>query len=82
MEKAAWLRCESVERGMFSDELAVVVARSNGSTESYFVPAKDVERERSRVRVALRETATMVWVTLPTTEPVSIPVSKTRVEMQ
>ena len=54
MIKSGWLQCESVVRGMFSDELAVVVARSNGAEESYFVPAEDVDRERGRVRVGLR----------------------------
>ena len=80
MNKVGWLRCESVERGMFSDEVAVVVARSNGSTESHFVPA--VEVERSRVRVALRDTGGIVWATLPTNAPVTIPVEKSRVEMK
>ena len=82
MNESAWLQCESVERGMFSDELAVVVSRSNGTTESYFVPVKDVERDRSRVRVALRDTGNVLWATLPTNEPVSIPVNKSRVDMK
>jgi hypothetical protein len=65
---------------MFSDEVAVVVSRSNGATESYFVPVKDVERDR--VRVALRDTGSVLWATLPTNEPVSIPVNKSRVDMK
>jgi len=82
MNKSGWLQCESVERGMFSDEVAVVVPRSNGSTESYFVSVEDVERDRSRVRVALRDTGSVLWATLPTNEPVTIPVSKSRVDMK
>src|SRR6185436_15798141 len=82
MDRSAWLQCESVERGMFSDELAVVVSRSNGATESHFVPANEVERERNRVRVALYETGSTLWATLPTSEPVSIPVNKSHVELR
>ena len=69
-----WLKCESVERGMFSDERAVVVARRNGQNESFFVPASEVQGER--VRVAVRETAQVVWATLPTAEAATIPVNK------
>ena len=82
MTKSGWLQCESVERGMFSDELAVVVARSNGARESYFVPAEEVERERGCVRVALRDAGTLLWATLPTSEPVTIPVNKSHVVMR
>lgn len=84
MTKAAWLKCESVDRGMFSDELAVVVSRRNGSSESYFVPAIEVEKEQRRVRVRLdemvgtrlRDAGPLFWVTLPTPEPVTLAVDK------
>ena len=82
MGKSGWLRCESVERGMFSDEVAVVVSRSNGSTESYFVPAEDVERDPGRVRVCVRDYGHLTWATLPTTDPVSIPVNRSLLEMK
>ncbi len=80
MNNSGWLKCDSVERGMFSDEMAVVVSRSNGTRESYFVPAGDVERETNRVRVEYRAVGNLVWATLPTSEPISIPVNKSRVE--
>lgn len=80
MNKLGWLLCESVQPGMFSDERAVVVTRSNGATESYFVPAGDVRSDR--VRVELRETAGLMWATLPTSEPVVLPVNKAKVEIQ
>ena len=78
MNKSGWLRCDRVERGMFSDERTVVVTRSNGATESYFVLAQDVQKDR--LRVELRDTGNVIWATLPTSEPVSIPVSKSSVE--
>jgi hypothetical protein len=81
MAKSGWLRCDSVEQGMFSGELAVVVSRRNGAQEAYFVPRAEVETERSRVRVALHDSGSLLWATLPTAEPVTIPVSKSRVEM-
>jgi hypothetical protein len=80
MITSGWLRCDSVERGMFSDELAVVVSRSNGAKESYFVPATSVETSSGRVRVGLREVDSLFWATLPTSEPTTIPVNKARVE--
>lgn len=81
MTKPGWLQCESVVRGMFSDELAVVVARSNGVQESYFVLAEDVDRERGRVRVGLRDAGALMWATLPTPDQVTIPVPKSHVVM-
>lgn len=80
MTKSGWLKCESVDRGMFSDEFTVVIARSNGSTESYFVPAQDVEPAKARLRVALREAGNLFWATLPTSEPVTLPVNKSKVQ--
>ncbi len=64
---------------MFSDELAVVISRSNGSVESYFVPAEKVEKRHNRVQVAVRDAGSLVWATLPTPEPVTIPVNRSRI---
>jgi hypothetical protein len=82
MATTGWLRCDSVREGMFTDELAVVVSRSNGAEESYFVPASAVERSGNRLRVDLRESGSLFWATLPTSEPTTIPVSKARVEVK
>ena len=61
MTMTGWLRCDSVREGMFTDELAVVVSRSNGAKESYFVPASAVERSHNRLRVDLRESGSLFW---------------------
>lgn len=76
MIKQGWLRCVDVVSGMFSDELAVVVAKANGVEESYFVPSKDVDESRQCVRVAVRDAGTVLWATLPTPDHVTIPVAK------
>ena len=55
-----------------------VVLRSNDSPESYFVPAEYVDGDR--VRVTLRETSSFWLATLPTNEPVTIPVNKSEVQ--
>jgi hypothetical protein len=81
MVQQGWLRCESVVRGMFSDELAVVVVRSNGTQESYFVPADQVDQQQNLVRVGLRESNSFFWATLPTPDRATIPVSKLGVRM-
>lgn len=75
-----WLRCERVDRGMFSDERAVVVSRSNGEKESYFVPSSEVEEALRRVRVSLQESGSVIWATLPTPDHATIPVNKSYVE--
>ena len=82
MTTTGWLHCDSVRDGMFTDELAVVVSRSNGTKESYFVPATAVEKARSRVRVDLRESDSLFWATLPTSDLTTIPVSKARIEVK
>ena len=79
MVKQGWLRCESVVRGMFSDELAVVVSRVNGTKESYFVPSEDVDQAQGRVRVGVRDDGSLLWVTLPTPDRTIIPVAKSGV---
>jgi hypothetical protein len=75
-----WLRCESLDRGMFSDELVVTVLLRDGTEESHFVPAEHVQRERKRVRVAFHDTGSVMWATLPTPDSSTIPVSKAHVE--
>lgn len=74
MKHSGWLTCKSIENGMFSDELVVVVTRQNGVEDTYFVPAEEVQRESRRVRVQIRETDKFAWVTLPTEEQTTIPV--------
>jgi hypothetical protein len=66
---------------MFSDELAVIVATSNGIQESYFVPSNQVDTNQNLVRVELRESDSVFWATLPTPDHVTIPVSKLGVRM-
>ena len=79
MADVGWLSCESVQPGMFSDELAVVVERIGGATEAHFVPAREVQTERNRVRVSFRESGHVVWATLPTSESATIPVRRSSV---
>jgi hypothetical protein len=66
---------------MFRDELAVVIANSNGVQESYFVPAKDVDQQLNRVRVRVHETESLTWATLPTPDGATISVAKSGVTM-
>ena len=80
MTGSGWLQCDGVERGMFSDEVAVVIPRRDGTTESYFVAATDVRD--NRLRVSLLDKCGVLWARLPTNEPVTIPVSKSRIQMK
>ena len=81
MPTQGWLQCALLP-GMFSHELTVVVARSNGAEESHFVPLQDIDQEHSRVRVGLKIAAdAQVWATLPTPDHVVIPVPRENVVM-
>lgn len=75
--EVGWLRCESVERGMFSDEKVVVVQRSNGKTEAFFVPSREVHGDTVRIEYAA--SGALLWATLPTAQPVTIAVLPSKV---
>lgn len=48
-----WLRCE-VRKGMFSDEMVVVIKVQSGEVASFFVPRESVlgnENQEGRVKV-------------------------------
>lgn len=73
-----WLKC-SVERGMFSDELAVTYPADGVALTSVFVPLTEVRGTpgglgRVRVRVARGTNATLAI--LPTSYQDSIPVAE------
>lgn len=73
MQKKAWLKCKSVEPGIFSDELTVVLDRFNGQEESFLVPRQKVNKKSLQVLVEKRESIS--WATLPTEQPCLIPVN-------
>ncbi|MBI3820632.1 MAG: hypothetical protein HY286_18240 [Planctomycetes bacterium] len=72
-----WLSCEQIVRGNFKDEVVIIVKLRDGSIVSYFVPAEDVERNEKKVRVSVRDSGEITWATLPTSEPVTIPIERT-----
>ena len=74
-----WLECESVESGMFSDELLVFVRRLNGKSESFFVPKADVKVGERKVKIEYSESGPLVLATLPTAQPVTISVVSSKV---
>jgi len=45
MSKPGWLRCK-LHRGMFSDEYAVIVERSDGKLLTFFAPEDFVDAQR------------------------------------
>ncbi len=74
MTQNAWLKCESIAPGMFSDEVAIVVQRSNGQSVAHFVPKDAVEENKSRVLVEVVNRSGVNLATLPTAQPSVIPV--------
>ncbi len=82
MTKTVWLKCDVVTNGMFSDEVTVVVSKSNGTQESFFVPAKDVRQKEHLIRVEAKNAGSFYWATLPTSEGTTIPVDSTRIEIK
>lgn len=71
-----WLRCQEVTSGMFSDELAVAVQRSDGEALSYFVPRESVEIKRQLVRVDVYTQGAVTWAMLPSAQPEIISVNQ------
>jgi len=65
-----FLKC-TVKDGMFSDEVVVSVTRTDGETESFFVPAGAVDRRKGRMRVWVREVkpGRTLIASIPTCEP-------------
>lgn len=80
MPTQGWLQCALLP-GMFSDELTVIVARSNGTEESHFVPLQWIDQAHSRVRVGLKVANAQLWATLPTPDHVVIPVPRENIVM-
>ncbi len=61
-----WLRCE-VRKGMFSDELVVVITSVTGEATAFFVPRERVEGDKSdgRVRVRAFSEHSRAWAVVP-----------------
>jgi hypothetical protein len=74
MTRKAWLKCARVDAGMFSDELSVVVARSDGFEESFLVPKQAVKVQARELEVEVVQREQGSWATLPTEYPAFIPV--------
>ncbi|MCA8920793.1 MAG: hypothetical protein KDD82_03225 [Planctomycetes bacterium] len=67
------LKC-TVNKGMFSDEVAVTVTRLDGGKESFFVPRETlVEGDRGLLRVKVRQdTAATMIASIPSGDPSSV----------
>lgn len=74
MTRKARLKCARVDAGMFSDELSVVVARSDGIEESFLVPKQAVNEQDQKLEVEVVQREQESWAALPTDYPSFIPV--------
>lgn len=73
-----WLKC-SVERGMFSDEVAVTYPAEGPALTSVFVPSVNVRGTPGGpglVRVRVARSANAILAILPTSYQDSVPVSE------
>jgi hypothetical protein len=71
-----WLLCKIV-KGMFSDELAVLVRTTSGEEVSVFVPRDRVQGsvdEEGRVKIRSFEAQSKLWAVLPNETQTVIPV--------
>jgi hypothetical protein len=62
-----WLNC-TVFKGMFSDELVVVIRTKSGEAVSFFVPSERVNRikdEQGQVRVRTFQEKADSWAVVP-----------------
>ncbi len=74
MSKKAWLKCASVSKGMFSDELCVGVMRSDGIEEWFIVPKQAVKEKEKELEVEVTQREQCSWATLPTDYSAFVPV--------
>ena len=71
-----WMRCKVV-KGMFSDELTVLVKTLSGDDVSVFVPRDRVQGQvdhEGRVKVRSFESEAKLWAVLPNESQTVIPV--------
>ena len=59
-----WLKCKII-KGMFSDEVTVLVCTRSGEDISVFVPKNFAEEPRSRVKVVVTEQSGRNFAVLP-----------------
>ncbi len=62
-----WLRCE-IRKGMFSDEMVVVIKVVSGESASFFVPREWVmgnEGQEGRVKVRAFKEDSRAWAIVP-----------------
>ena len=73
-----WLRCQ-VDRGMFSDEMAVTYPTHGTAITSVFVPSSDVlgmPGGLGKVRVLVRKSGNILVAILPTEYRDAVPVAE------
>src|SRR5271156_4517192 len=76
--KQSWLECQ-LDRGMFSDEMAVTYPPDGPVLCSVFVPASDVRGQpgtKGKVRVIIVKRQGKVLAALPTSERTIVPVEE------
>lgn len=71
MTRTAWLKCQSINVGMFSDEFLVVIKTADGEQASFFVPKEFVKTDESLIQVKTTSYDRMpeYLVTIPTSQP-------------
>ena len=75
-----WLRCR-IDRGMFSDELTVIVTAANGEPMSVFIPREFVQGNapgEGRVRVRIVREDQFAWAVLPDDNQTQLPIGASR----
>ena len=73
-----WLRC-GILKGMFSDEMVVVIKTPSGEEASFFVPKQQVRgdiNESGRVMVRTFKQGTRAWAVIPNDSQSIIPVDE------
>lgn len=75
-----WLKCV-VLKGMFSDEVTVVITTRTGERASFFVPTERVhgsEGQEGRVRVRTFEQDSNSWAVVPNETQSIVPVDESQ----
>lgn len=75
MTRTAWLKCQSINVGMFSDEFSVVVKPADGEQVAFFVSKEFVKNDENVIQVKTTDYNGNHLAIIPTSQPVMISIN-------
>lgn len=70
-----WLRCVSIDDGMFSNERTIEIKTRGRREQCFLVPLSELDVQKSAVRVKAYLYEGGMWALVPTPQPETIPIA-------